>query len=152
VKLYTKIGISGLICLGFFACGKESDFPNRPILKTRSLDRLSPDVAVWRIGFTDGDGDIGVRRDRSDPDNFFVKFNIYENGVIDTVVQGENYRIPVVEGVRTAAGVEGEIAFKIDGIDFLRAAGYDSIQISGYAVDRSGNESNRINTPIFRTN
>lgn len=152
MKLYTKIGISGLICLGFFACGKESDFPNRPILETRSFDRINRDLAIWRIGFTDGDGDIGVRREQNDQDNFFVKLFIYEEGVIDTVIQGENYRIPVVEGVRTAAGVEGEFAFEIDGIDFLRAAGYDSIQYSGYAVDRSGKKSNSVTTPIFRTN
>lgn len=147
----TKIGICSLICIGFMSCGKESDFPNQPILKTRSFERVTQDSAVWRIGFTDGNGDIGVRRNQNDPDNFFVQFFIYENGAIDTTIQGENYRIPVVEGVRTAAGVEGEFAFKINGIDFLRLAGYDSIQYSGYAVDRSGEKSNSVTTPIFRT-
>lgn len=141
-----------MICLGFFACGKESDFPNQPVLETRSFDRITRDSAVWRIGFTDGNGDLGVRKDQNDPDNFFVKFFIYENGVVDTIIQGESYRIPVVEGVRTAAGVEGEFAFKIDGVDLIRAAGYDSIQYSGYAVDRSGKKSNSVITPIFRTN
>ncbi|MEX2380232.1 MAG: hypothetical protein WD530_05780, partial [Vicingaceae bacterium] len=138
-------------CLGIYACEKESDFPDQPILKSRSFNRLTIDSAVWRIGFTDGDGDLGVRKDRNDSDNFFVSISIYKNGLIDTVFEGENYRIPVVEGIRTAAGVEGEIAFKIDGIDFLRAEGFDSLKYSGYAVDRSGKKSNTVHTPIFRT-
>lgn len=141
-----------MICLGFFACEKESDFPDEPILKTRSFDRITIDSAVWRIGFTDGNGDFGVRNDQNDPANFFVRISIFENGLVDTVFEGENYRIPVVRGIRTAAGVEGEVAIKINGIDFLRAEGFDSVQYSGYAVDRSSDTSNVVSTPIFRTN
>lgn len=141
-----------MICLGFFSCEKRSDFPDQPILKTRSFERKSLNVAVWRIGFTDGDGDLGVREDQGDPDNFFTSISIYENGVVDTVLEGQNARIPVVKGIRTASGVEGEITFEIDGIDFLRAEGIDSLKYSGYAVDRSGKKSNTVSTPIFRTN
>lgn len=148
MKLWTKIGICSLIFAATSACEKESDFPDEPVLKTRSFVRKSEAVAVWRIGFTDGNGDLGVRND-SDPDNFFVRILIYKNAVVDTIIEGENYRIPVVKGIRTAAGVEGEIAFEIDGIDFFKAAGYDSLQYTGFAVDRSKDTSNVVKTPIF---
>lgn len=153
MNLITKIGICTLIVTAFFSCTKESEFSNTPFLETKDFQKVGSTKAIWTIKFTDGDGDIGVRN-AADPDNFIVEIYVVENGIgtIDTNLPASNYRVPVVEGIRTAKGVEGEIEITIDGIDFLSAAGYDSLYYSGFLIDRSLNKSNTVRTPDFSTN
>ncbi len=153
MKFFTKIGICLFIVAAFFSCSKESDFPNIPFIETIDFQKTNNLEVIWKIRFTDGDGDVGVRNE-ADPDNFIVEIFVVENGVayIDSNLQASNYRIPVVQGIRTAKGVEGEIEITIDGLDFLNAAGYDSLYYTGFLIDRSLNKSNTIRTPTFSTN
>lgn len=145
-----KIGIC-LVLLGFlFSCEKDKDFPDEPILTVREFKRISPATALWRIGFTDGDGDIGVE-ERDPNTNFKITIYSVKNGV-DSALQGQGYRIPIVENIRTAAGVEGEFRFDLEGLDgfkLIPGVQIDSIYYEGYVLDRSGNQSNIIRTPII---
>ena len=133
------------------ACKKDNNFPDEPEIEVRDFYKQSSDIAIWKIGFTDGDGDIGVRN-AADRDNFIVTiFSIVDGNAIER--DGQAYRIPVVENIRTAAGIEGEFVFQIE-TDLLRldSIPIDSAFYQAYVVDRSGNESNTVETPIFSTN
>ena len=153
MNIIAKIGIYTVMVTALLSCAKESDFPNTPVLEFRDFKRISPTEAIWVLGFTDGDGDVGVRN-KNDSDNFIVDIYVVKNGVgaLDSNLKASNYRVPVVQGVRTAKGVEGKIEITINGLDFLKAEGYDSIYYSGYLIDRSFNASNTVYTPVFSTN
>lgn len=133
------------------SCKKDNNFPDEPVIEVRDFYKESSNLAIWKIGFTDGDGDIGVRN-AADEDNFIVTiFSIVDGKAIER--EGQAYRIPVVENIRTAAGIEGEFEFRIE-TDLLRldSIPIDSAYYSAYVIDRSGNESNTVETPIFSTN
>jgi len=145
---FTKIGFCVVFLLGLFACSTDKNFPDEPALTSRDFDRISNDRAIWTIGFTDGDGDIGVRN-ANDSDNFFVTiFNIKEGK--SESLPGQSFRIPVVENIRTEKGIEGTFEFEIE-LDFLSPEG-DSFQYSGFVRDRSLNESNVVFSPVFSVN
>lgn len=151
MKMNAKIGFCFFISLGFLACSNDKDFPNTPVLTERNFSvEVHGKRAIWTIGFTDGDGDIGVRND-NDSDNFFVEIFSVINDTM-TEFSKTTYRIPVVENIRTEKGIEGSFEFIID-IDLLRISSepIDSAVYSGYVVDRSGNESNTVFTPAFST-
>tara|TARA_R110000868_G_scaffold122090_1_gene323656 strand:- start:758 stop:1207 length:450 start_codon:yes stop_codon:yes gene_type:complete len=146
MKGITKIGFCLLSFLGLVACENDKNFPITPVLESRSFVKTSNFNAIWTIGFTDGDGDIGVRNN-NDSDNFFVTiFSIEADTIIE--IPGRSFRIPVVQNIRTTKGIEGSFEFRIE-TDLLLPI--DSVQYSGYAVDRAGNESNVVFTPIFST-
>jgi hypothetical protein len=133
--------------LSLLSCRDESEFPTTPQLKVREFSQISQDAVLWRIGFTDGDGDFGVRND-NDADNFILSIFSIENGQANDV-PATNYRIPQIKGVPTDKGVEGEFVLNIDNLDLLRIDGIDSLYFRGYAVDRAGNRSNTIESPRF---
>lgn len=151
MKLFTKIVICTLLGAGMLACEKDKDFSDIPELTFRDFERLSASNAVWRIGFQDGDGDIG-----SDVGDTAVNFvvTIYNiNDGVDSAMSGQGYRIPIVENIRTASGIEGEIKFDLTGLDafkLIQGVNVDSIYYEGYVIDRSGNRSNSVNTPRIK--
>lgn len=145
-----KLSFTLFAFLLLFACSDESDFPPSPELNVREFIQISNEEVVWKIGFTDGDGDFGVRND-NDADNFIVTIYSIENG--NAIKQpATNYRIPQIKGVPTEKGVEGEFTLRIDNLDLLTLDGIDSLYYSGYAIDRSGNQSNTVESPRFSIN
>lgn len=145
-----KILICALCFLVFSSCEKEKDFPDEPTLTVREFTKVNPNYALWRLGFTDGDGDIGVRTDR-DKDNFIVTIFRIDTGV-PTELNATNYRIPVVDNIRTSNGIEGEFRFDIENLDLFRIENIDSVVYEAYVIDRAGNESNVVRTPEFSVN
>ena len=142
-----KLSFSLIALIILLSCREENEFPNTPQLKVRAFSQISQDAVLWKIGFTDGDGDFGVRND-NDADNFILSIFSIENGqAID--VPATNYRIPQIRGVPTDKGVEGEFSLNIDNLDLLRIDGIDSLYFRGYAIDRAGNRSNTIESPRF---
>ncbi len=150
MKGIAKIGIGISLALAIWSCKDDDSFPETPELFFRDFIEGTDSLAVWSLGFTDGDGDIGVRND-NDPDNFIISGYKIVNGQEDTLPPLLSYRIPVVRNVVTKNGIEGEFEFKIEKKPYANA-GFDSIYISGYVIDRAGNQSNTVRTPIFRTN
>ena len=153
MKPFVKIGFSLCLFLLLFACKKDNNFPDGPVLEVRSFEKTSNTRAVWKVGFTDGDGDLGTR-DTSDAPNFIVTYFAIEDDTLREIedINGGNYRIPTIDKIRTAAGVEGQLEFRID-TDLYKASDnpVDSILLRAFARDRSNNESNVIETPIFPT-
>jgi len=140
----------------YFSCRKDNNFPNEPVLEVRDFVRINNDRAVWSIGFTDGDGDIGVRNN-DDADNFIPTIYIINQGQEVAVPNATKYRIPVVRNIRTDKGIEGEFRFdmELDLLQLLDPTTYpqlDSIRYEAYALDRAGNASNVVTTPYFGVN
>ena len=151
MNLVTKVLIAGGLLCSLIACEDDNNFPNTPTLTVREFTKVNSDLAIWKLGFTDGDGDIGVRND-SDPDNFIYTVFSIEDGVpVET--PGQSYRIPVVRNIRTARGIEGEFEFRLE-TDLFRidTPFIDTAFLRAYVVDRSNNQSNMVETPIFPTN
>ena len=151
MKLTVKIGFCLLFIASLVSCKKDNNFPDEPVIEVRDFYKQSSEIAIWKIGFTDGDGDIGVRNE-ADKKNFIVTiFSIVDGKALER--EGEAYRIPEVENIRTAAGIEGEFEFKIE-TDLLRldSIPIDSAYYRAFVIDRSGNKSNTVETPIFSTN
>lgn len=157
MKSHTKIAFYCLSFLGFYACSNEKNFPNTPHLEVRDFTEQFvvegsdvEKIAIWTLGFTDGDGDIGVRENKNDPDNFLVTIFFIEDGITNER-EGQSFRIPVVKNIRTDKGIEGSFEFKIETELFAADTSItaDSLIYQGYVVDRSGNESNIVSTPIF---
>lgn len=140
-----------LFLASLISCKKDNNFPDEPVIEVRDFYKQNNNIAIWKIGFTDGDGDIGVRN-AADEDNFIVSiFSIIDGRANER--EGQAYRIPVVENIRTAAGIEGEFEFKIEtDLLLLDSIPIDSAYYRAYVIDRSGNQSNTVETPIFSTN
>lgn len=134
----------------FASCKKDKEFPEEPQLTVREFNQISNDAVVWRIGFTDGDGDFGVRND-ADADNFILNIFSIENG-LSIEQEATNYRIPVIKGVPIEKGVEGEFRLDIDNLELLLIDQIDSLYYRAYAIDRAGNQSNTIESPRFGIN
>ena len=148
----TKLSFSLLLVLVLFStsCKKDKDFPTTPQLTVREFLRVSSYEIRWRIGFTDGDGDFGVRNE-NDADNFILTIYSIENGIA-VEKDATNYRIPQIEDVPTEKGVEGEFLLSIDNLDLFLIDGIDSLYYRGYALDRAGNRSNSIESPRIAIN
>lgn len=144
---FTLIGLFAFLTFG---CKKDKDFPKTPQLNVREFIRVSNEEVRWKVGFTDGDGDFGVRNE-NDPDNFILTIYSIENGIA-IEKDANNYRIPQIEDVPIENGVEGEFLLAIDNLDLFLIDGIDSLYYRGYAVDRAGNQSNTIESPRIGIN
>lgn len=161
MKVKLKYIVPLLFLFAIFGCEQDKDFPDTPFIKTESFERISEKDANWLISFTDGDGDFGTLNQELDSPNFITKIYARPVDDMDTttnedtliIFDGQNYKIPAIRGIRTAAGIEGTIEIKIEGLDGFRISNlYDSVFYQGYVVDRSGKESNTIRTPMIDVN
>ena len=143
------IGISFLLSIN--ACRPDDDVSEVPELFYRDFQK-NDSIAIWSLGFTDGDGDLGYRENSSDTNNFIVTGYQTVDGVEMPFPNPlSNYRIPVVRNVSTKNGIEGEFKFTIE-LSLFRDRGFDTMRISGYVQDRAFNRSNSVSTPLFRVN
>lgn len=149
MKYLAKIGFTLLTLSLLFACKKDKNFPKTPVIEHRDFIKYSDKQADWKIGFTDGDGDFGVRND-NDSTNFLVSVFAIKDNIAEKIEPAVGYRVPAISGVRTENGVEGEFILHIEP-DLYRILNLDSIYFTGYVLDRTGNSSNTIQTPTFTT-
>jgi hypothetical protein len=151
MKTFVKIGIGISILSSLWACREDSDFSEIPELFYRDFQVSSnaegEPIAVWKLGFTDGDGNIGVRNDK-DSNNFIVSGFSFIDGQTVQLPALTGYRIPASDNISSRSGIEGEFRFELK-INSYSSAGIDSMYLEGYVVDRSFNESNSIQTPVF---
>jgi len=152
VNLFSKILICALLSAFVISCKQEDDFSVIPELEVRDFVRTSDTSALWIIGFRDGDGNIGVKPNENLPDNFVTQVFVIENGVVVYDTAGQGFRVPPIEGVETENGIEGELRLNFTGLDLFGLSGIDSLYYTGYLLDRDGNQSNTIETPIIGLN
>lgn len=152
MNLFSKILICSLLLAFAVSCKQEEGFSVIPELEVRDFIRTSDTSALWVIGFKDGDGNIGVKSDENLPDNFVTQVYVIENGQVAYDTAGQGFRVPPIEGVETANGIEGELRLNFTGLDLFGLAGIDSLYYTGYLLDRDGNQSNTVETPVIGLN
>ncbi|MFT6167707.1 MAG: hypothetical protein ACJAV5_001621 [Vicingaceae bacterium] len=152
MKSFVKIGIGILFLSGISACQEDKNFDDVPELFYRDFQIVetgleSGPIAIWKLGFTDGDGNIGVRK-ITDSNNFIVTGYRYVDGAVIPLPKLQDYRIPASENVSSRNGIEGEFRFELE-LNPYRSSGIDSMYLEGYVIDRAFNQSNSIATPVF---
>ena len=140
----------GIVVLG--SCLNGNEYPPEPDIKflsftsTDSLNLFGQisNLLVLTFEFTDGDGDIGAEEGDT-----IINMFVSEYGILNKVQQSPTplrYTIPSITQSGQNKSLKGEIDIKITLLPFFS---YDSVLYDIYIVDRSGNKSNLITTPII---
>lgn len=150
--------------LGLTSCLKTEEFPPQPSIAFKSFEQFA-DSAVITIGFTDGDGDIGLGQDQTDPPhdtssyyyyNYYLEYFLKENGswvLKDTI----GHRIPVITPTGQNKALEGEIARRFEAVQIpgFESPWYanlddadenDTVRFECLIIDRALNVSNKVST------
>ncbi len=157
VKLGLLTGFGVLLLSG---CLKTEAFPPEPVITFKSLEQFG-DSASLVIGFTDGDGDIGLNAtDIQAPfdtgsayyHNLFVGYAELRNGVwtdIDLLLP-LNYRIPRITPEGQNKALVGEIAVALKPWPIVPGNPFDTVRFSVRMVDRELRESNTVITDAVK--
>lgn len=128
---------------------QKADFPDTPQLQYLDFVQNSDNTAIFKIGFTDGDGDIGLREtDTLAPYNYNLFMILYEKRLgkyfplADTLFR---YRIPILENSGRIKALEGTLNVNMP-FYFNPGSPYDTIYFTAYLLDRKLNKSNIIET------
>lgn len=153
-----------LVAVALSGCLKTEEFPVEPSIAFKSFGQF-PDSASLIITFTDGDGDIGLSQDQTDPPfdtssvyyyNFYMDYYRKEAGA--WVYKGAiGNRIPVITPSGQNKALEGEIARRIEtvqipgfpqpwygGLDDAEQG--DTIRFDARIIDRALHTSNTVST------
>ena len=158
MNLLRNISIPGLalVMAGLTSCLEGSQFPDEPEIEfisavfTDSMDLLGNQVflGIITIGFTDGDGDIGIRQGDTTKNMFVYQVGI-DNGQ-NQAPSDLSYGIPFITPSGQNKNIKGEIDVDVNIPSPLsNPYPYDSVFFEIYIEDRSKNQSNVITTPII---
>lgn len=165
----SKINLISLIIvvIALFSCSKEKDYPPEPVIEYKNFiyDNNAKEGNLI-IGFTDGDGDIGLKPDQNYPPydsssiyhyNFYIHIFKKVNGtylpfvIFNTSTQQNDtivfkYRIQYIEPVSANGSLKGELNTKMDIGLMLPYLNNDTVLFKAYIYDRALHKSNIINT------
>jgi hypothetical protein len=137
-----------LLLLGIsLGCKPEKIFPPEPIITFKSLEQFEDSTALT-VGFTDGDGDLGLLAGE-EGFNFFLQYYSYTNGVwtlVDLPPIGDSYGIPELTPSGQDKVLVGELTIALE---WPLVAGFgegDTVRIDMYMTDRAQNVSNTVST------
>jgi hypothetical protein len=154
------------LLLFVFSCKKQETYPDTPEIAFEDFVLLfnpasgNIERGVLKISFKDGDGDIGLHPDETEPPydyNLFLKYFEIQNGdtnhvVIIDPVSGDtanfNARIPVLTPRGSVKAIKGTIEDTI--FVYNPLSSFDTIMFEVYLVDRALNKSNVIQTPLIK--
>lgn len=161
----TFIGLAFALMLS--SCLQTTEFPPEPEIEFESFelidstDVLGNPIQICKvtIGFTDGDGDIGLRPSdttgRFSPDSLFynnllIDYYEEENGQMQLIELEPSYsgRIPYITPPGQNKQLRGSIEYDMD-ISFRNS---DRIQFDIRLADRDFNVSNTVSTPVIVVN
>jgi len=141
---------------GLISCLKGTQYPDEPEIEfistvfTDSVDLLGNQsfLGVITFGFTDGDGDIGIRQGDTTKNMFVLQIGI-KNGQ-NQVPTDLSYGIPYVTPSGQNKNLRGEIDVDVNIPNPLgNPYPFDSVFFEIYIEDRAKNQSNVITTPII---
>ncbi len=153
-----------ILVASFAACIPVEDLPPEPAITFESFNQEA-NGATLTIGFTDGDGNIGLEQGDTTgvncPDdciyywNLFCEYYEFQDGEsqhIEIHWTDDNsipfyYRIPRAEPTGQNPALIGEIA--IDMPFYSLPSDYDTARFEIKLVDRDLNESNTVLTSVF---
>lgn len=153
MRLLAKILLIPVLPTIVVGCLKDDEFSVVPDLsfksfKTYSANGIDIDSAKFTFSFTDGDGDIGS----SDTTVVNCFMNYYEEDG-DTLkffpAFVREYRLPSLTPNAKDQSIEGEVSLTIKPAPIFNPATDSAYQWRCYLVDRAGNESNEVLTPIY---
>jgi hypothetical protein len=136
------------------------EFPPEPKITFKSFLTYA-DSARLTIGFTDGDGDVGLdEADTLPPYNiegdyyFNLRCDYYEKREGEWVLAPEivipfYYRVPKVTPTGQNPALNGEMSVIMTPLYYLPGTGYDTCRFEVTMLDRSLNVSNKIVTSSF---
>ncbi len=147
------------------SCRDEETYPIIPQIQYEDFVLLYNPVTgiiergVLKISFKDGDGDIGLKQNETDPPydyNLFITYYEIQNG--DTVevylvdpVSGDtanfHARVPVLTPEGNNKSIKGEIEDTL--FVYNPNSDFDTIMYSIYLKDRALHKSNVIQTPLI---
>lgn len=159
----TLLIISAFVIILLGSCLKEKEFPIEPYIEFKSFTKIfnPPDTIpagiMLSITFTDGDGDIGLYEDQTEPPydyNFFIDLFKLVNGQPEKIIFPDttmtfNSRIPVVDDNAGAKPIEGVIEYTFDYTLLRSFLINDTITFDVSIKDRALNRSNIIRTPFL---
>lgn len=154
-----------LISILFPTCREKEEYPPVPQLEFlsftsfRNLDDIDS-LGILLISYTDGDGDLGVVPWDTNS-NFFVSYYVMDNGElkvgtrydpttgeIDTI--NFNARIPILAPDGYTGWIKGQIEDTIKPLsDPTSQKTIDTIMFEAWVIDRAGNLSNVVQTPLI---
>ena len=167
IKVSIKTGIIFLLLFSIFqSCMDKEEYPPVPYIEFLNFTtfRTQNDVDTMGIilfSYTDGDGDLGVYDCNDFPVNLYTSYYKMENGElkIGTIINPSTGKIDTVNfnacfeqlaPTDYSGWIRGDIE---DTIRFLRditsTKPFDTVMFETYIVDRSGNKSNIIQTPLI---
>lgn len=149
------------------SCVKEEEYPIVPAIEFEDFVLLFNtsenfiDRGVLKLTFKDGDGDIGLTQNETEPPydyNMYISY--YEIQFGDTVriynnpVNGDtlifNARIPLLLPEGSEKSIHGEIQDTL--LINYKNSEFDTIMFEVYIMDRALHESNTIQTPLIIRN
>lgn len=145
------------------SCAKGGNFPDEPELTSIQFITNPDSSGVIKVGFTDGDGNIGLSdSDTLPPYNFgsrtyynlFVEYFELQNGtwVMREFETPFYYRIEPIEPDGRLKQLEGDIEVLLAlPYYFDPTSNFDTIKYSVSIMDRDLNESNALETNIIIT-
>ncbi|GAB4318974.1 MAG: hypothetical protein Kow00127_11080 [Bacteroidales bacterium] len=162
-----KVWIAGWLIpvLLLFSCSTEEVYPVIPEISFEEFVLLyNPqsginERGVLKISFKDGDGDIGLYQNETEPPydyNLFIRYFEIQNGDTTEVllidpVSGDtanfNARIPLLTPEGHNKSIKGEIEDTL--FVYNPLSQFDTIMFSVYLVDRMLHQSNTIYTPLI---
>jgi len=163
MKIFNSIKSASIgIVLICNACGEIVSYPDTPVITYeaftlyRGEDILQNPILLGRleIGFTDGDGNIGLNQPDSTATEDSIKYNlfltIHEIKNLQPVkVEGPEgefkYRIPYIERTGQNKTLKGTIFVDIE----YKTIDFDTIFYTFYLMDRAFNRSNTDTTDVL---
>ena len=156
MKLQYKIALF-LVILAIVASGCEQiqKYPDTPTVEYKGFDLYQSQDALGnnillgelQIGFTDGDGDIGIEQPDSAASADSLKYNLFvtlwsfTNNAwteVDDDASVQNFRIPYIERTGQNKTLKGTITVSIE----YKSIQHDTIRYTFYLIDRQYHHSN----------
>ncbi len=149
-----------------FSCMEKQNYPDVPQLEFLNFTKLIhpagyDSLGILLLSYTDGDGDLGLPAVDDTSINFFVSYLRMENGVLKPVTvlnpsTGEydtinfNNRFYELAPDGYTGWIKGEIEDTINPLyDPQSTNSIDTVKFEAYLVDRAGNKSNVVVTPLI---
>ncbi len=129
------------------SCIKPPQFPETPTIEFVSINSTQVQQMVdsiqMIISFKDGDGDLGsIESDTST--NCFI--TDHRTGKPDYTYP---YKIPFITPKGTTKDISGTISINLPGITCIPFHVTDSVTYKIVIMDRAGNKSNEVQTPVI---
>lgn len=179
--LFSTIGLVTALVLVSASCRKSANFPDEPILRWEGYELLPSESKIkFDLFFTDGNGDVGIldedaEFDDCDIDSYNLRIFYFEKigGEFKEIIPQElvspirdgndsiigydtscvlfHSRLPDLEPVGQNKALEGNILRTFSYASYPTDLSADSIRFQFQIVDRTGNVSNLVNSPVIPT-